>query len=92
LVNRLVEAGKRPNSAAGRIGRTTNPPPQLGQTPPNRSSAQVAQNVHSKLQMRAAGLSGGKSTSQHSQLGRNSSMTFPSDLGECALTAPPNPP
>src|ERR1700736_1288600 len=34
-------------SVAGRIGRGTNPPPQLGQTLPSLVSTQSAQNVHS---------------------------------------------
>ena len=55
--------------AAGLIGRTTKPPPQLGQTPFRTASAHVAQKVHSKVQMRASALSGDRSTSQHSQLG-----------------------
>ena len=55
--------------AAGRIGRTVKFPPQFGQTPPRRASAQSAQKVHSKEQMRASGLSAGRSRSQHSQLG-----------------------
>jgi hypothetical protein len=56
------------------MGRATNLPPQLGQTPPSFSATQVAQKVHSKLQMRASELSGGRSRLQHSQLGRSSSM------------------
>jgi hypothetical protein len=50
-------------------------PPQLGHRPANRFSAQSAQKVHSNVQMRASSLSGGSSRSQHSQFGRNSSMT-----------------
>jgi hypothetical protein len=72
---RLVEAGWRANIAAGRMGRATRLPPQLGQTPLRTVSAQAAQNVHSKEQMRASGLAGGKSRSQHSQPGRNSSLS-----------------
>jgi hypothetical protein len=43
--------------AAGRIGRLTKLPLQFGQTPPNTFAAQSAQNVHSKLQIRASPLS-----------------------------------
>ena len=60
--------------AGGRIGRFSNPPPQLGHTPPSRSSTQCTQNVHSYVQIRASGESGGRSRSQHSQDGRSSSM------------------
>jgi hypothetical protein len=69
-----VEGGLFANFAAGRIGRTTSSPPQLGQIPLSFSTTQTAQKVHSKLQMRASGLSGGRSRLQHSQLGRSSSM------------------
>jgi len=39
-------------------------------------SAQSWQNVHSKEQIRASSEAGGKSRSQHSQFGRNSSIVF----------------
>jgi len=55
--------------AAGRRGRAINSPPQLGHMPRNFCSAQLAQNVHSKEQMRASMAPAGKSLSQHSQLG-----------------------
>jgi hypothetical protein len=51
-------------------------PPQLGQTPAKRLSAQSRQNVHSKVQIMASAARGGSALSQHSQLGRNSSMAF----------------
>lgn len=57
----------------GRIGRGTKPPPQLGQTLPRSSSTHVAQNVHSKLQMRASSDAGGRGLLQCSQEGRSSS-------------------
>jgi hypothetical protein len=60
--------------SAGRRGRTVNSPPQLGQTPWSFVFTQSAQNVHSKVQMRASGDSAGKSRLQHSQLGRSWSM------------------
>jgi hypothetical protein len=66
---RSVDAGYFANIAGGRIGRLTKLPLQFGQTPPNTVAAHSAQNVHSKLQMRASGLSGGRSRSQHSQFG-----------------------
>ena len=74
-MTRSVDAGYVSSFTAGRIGRGTKPPPQLGQTPANRVSTQSAQNVHSKEQMRASSLSGGRSRSQHSQLGRSWSMS-----------------
>lgn len=55
--------------AAGRIGRGTKFPPQFGHAPPKIVSVQVAQNVHSKVQIIASRLSGGRSLSQHSQFG-----------------------
>jgi hypothetical protein len=47
FTTRLVEAGFRANIADGRVGRGTRLPPQFGQMPCSRFSAQVAQNVHS---------------------------------------------
>jgi hypothetical protein len=74
LTIRRVDAGWRANRSFGRIGRRTNSPPQLGQCPASTPSAQSLQKVHSKEQIRASGESGGKSRSQHSQLGLNSSI------------------
>jgi hypothetical protein len=54
----------------------------LGQTPPKRASAHVAQKVHSNEQIMAPGASGGRSASQHSQLGFINSMT---DLGSTVV-------
>jgi hypothetical protein len=64
----------RINSAAGRIGRGAKLPPQFGQTPLSLVSTQSRQNVHSKVQIIASAAAGGKSLSQHSQLGRSSSI------------------
>ena len=47
---------------------------QLGQMPRSRPRVQSAQNVHSKEQMRASALCGGRSRSQHSQPGRSCSI------------------
>ncbi|KNC15331.1 hypothetical protein AC790_03030 [Pantoea sp. RIT-PI-b] len=58
------------------MGRRTSSPLQFGQRCASEPSAQVTQKVHSNEQMRASGDSGGKSLSQHSQLGRSSSMIF----------------
>jgi hypothetical protein len=71
---RSVEAGYFASFAAGRRGRATSSPPQFGHTPFSTVSVQPAQNVHSKVQMRASGESGGKSLSQHSQPGLICSM------------------
>jgi hypothetical protein len=72
LKTRTVEGGSATSAAGGRIGRGAKFPPQFGQTPPSTSSAQAGQKVHSYEQMRASA-SGGRSTSQHSQLGFKSS-------------------
>src|SRR5207248_3531456 len=65
--------------AAGRSGRGAKLPPQLGHTPLRRLSTQSRQKVHSKVQIIASLADGGKSLSQHSQLGRSSSIHwFPS--------------
>ena len=69
-----VDAGCLASIATGRIGRFSKPPPQLGQTPCRRCSTHSAQNVHSYVQIRASGESGGSSRSQHSHDGRSSSM------------------
>jgi hypothetical protein len=44
---RTVLAGSFASFAAGRRGRTSNSPPQLGQIPANGPSVQAAQKVHS---------------------------------------------
>ena len=55
----MVEAGRLASespgrhSVAGRMGRRSKPPPQLGQTLCRTFSTQSAQNVHSYVQMRA---------------------------------------
>jgi hypothetical protein len=59
------------NLSAGRTGRRTSSPPQLGQVPCKRLSVHSAQNVHSNEQMRASIAAGGKSRLQLSQLGRS---------------------
>jgi len=61
----------------GLRGRATSSPPQLGQLPFNMSIVQLVQKVHSKEQILASVDSGGRSLSQHSQLGRNSSIFSP---------------
>ncbi|ASY57543.1 hypothetical protein SS05631_c26140 [Sinorhizobium sp. CCBAU 05631] len=71
---RWVEAGHFLSIAVGRIGRRTSSPLQFGQIPPSFPSAQSAQKVHSKVQIIASRLSGGRSRSQHSQFGRKLSI------------------
>src|SRR5262245_27880181 len=56
------------------MGRGTKSPPQFGQTSPSTPSTHAAQNVHSKLQMRASLDSGGSGLLQCSQVGLSSSM------------------
>ena len=48
-------ASERPgrHAVAGRMGRGSKPPPQLGHTSWSSCSTQSAQKVHSKVQMRA---------------------------------------
>src|SRR5262245_66001497 len=75
FVSRSVEAGNLASMAAGRTGRRTSSPPQLGQRPPGRRvDAQSAQKVHSNEQIKASAASGGRSLSQHSQLGLSVSI------------------
>ena len=71
---RTLDGGLLSSLSSGRMGRGVKLPPQLGQTPCKEPSTQSAQKVHSKVQMRALSDAGGKSQSQRSQLGRNSSM------------------
>lgn len=58
------------------MGRDTRGPPQLGQRPLSTSFAQRRQNVHSKEQIIASSDAGERSTSQHSQFGRSSSIAI----------------
>ena len=71
---RACEAGNLARRDAEREGRTNSAPPQFGHLPFSVSSAQAAQKVHSKEQIRASAPEGSRSLSQHSQLGRISSM------------------
>jgi hypothetical protein len=70
----LVDGGFFASAAGGRIGRGAKLPPQFGHTPPRRFSTQSRQKVHSKVQIIASGADGDRFLSQHSQLGRNSSI------------------
>jgi len=72
---RCVVAGNFSSSLASRVGRRINVPPQFGHTPFNTRVAQSSQNVHSNEQIVACADDGGKSRSQHSQLGLISSMS-----------------
>jgi len=76
FTTRCVDAGYLPSSDAGRMGRGEKLPPQLGHSLPKTPDAQNSQNVHSNVQITASLESGGKSLSQHSQLGLNSSIEF----------------
>ncbi|MDR7342009.1 hypothetical protein J2X14_000397 [Pantoea alhagi] len=60
--------------STGLTGRRTSSPLQFGQRPASRVVAQLWQKVHSKEQIIASVDSGGRSQSQHSQLGLNSSI------------------
>ena len=86
---RLVDAGLFFKAVRGRIGRFTKLPEQFGQTLFNTDSAQLLQNVHSNVQITASVDSGGRSLSQHSQLGLNSNIFEPfsrKTLIPCRLT------
>jgi hypothetical protein len=61
----------------GRIGLGTNPPPQFGHVFFSIVSTQVAQKVHSYVQMRASVEAGGKALLQCSHVGLSSSMASP---------------
>ena len=73
LKMRRVDGGFFASFESGRIGRCTKLPPQFGRRPPSLLSAQSRQKVHSNEQITASA-AGGKSLSQHSQLGRSSSI------------------
>jgi len=51
---RWVPGGFFASLSAGRIGRRTNSPPQLGQRPLKTLSVQLRQKVHSKVQIIAS--------------------------------------
>ena len=60
--------------ACGRVGRFSNPPPQLGQTFCRMFCTQSAQNVHSNVQIIALTLPSGSNLTQCSQMGFISSI------------------
>ena len=70
---RCRDGGLRSSRHAGRIGRGHKLPPQLGHLPDKWPSTQRRPKVHSYVQIIASVDAGGRSTSQHSQLGRSSS-------------------
>jgi hypothetical protein len=70
----FVETGFLASVAVGRVGRFSKPPPQLGHTLLNRSSTQVWQKVHSKVQIMASADSLGSFLPQFSHTGLISSM------------------
>jgi hypothetical protein len=71
LNTRSAEAGYLASFSAGRRGRASSSPPQLGHRPWSRVSAQERQKVHSNEQIIASPDVGGRSRLQHSQLGRS---------------------
>lgn len=74
LYTRSVEGGLLASLSAGRRGRDTSSPPQLGHMKLSLDDAHAWQNVHSNEQIKASVESAGKSVSQHSQLGLSSSI------------------
>jgi len=85
LNTRSLDGGNFASLLAGRIGRATKLPPQFGQVPPSFVSAQSRQNVHSKVQIMASAAAGGRSLSQHSQLGRRASMQISASMQNSRL-------
>jgi hypothetical protein len=74
---RWVDAGLFASFSSGLLGRVTSSPPQLGQVFFSTPVTQAVQKVHSKVQIMASVESGGRSLSQHSQLGRICSIFSP---------------
>lgn len=74
LKMRSVEAGNFASLLAGRRGRATSSPLQLGHCPASTPLAHDSQNVHSNEQMRAPVESGARSRLQHSQFGLSCSI------------------
>ncbi len=72
-----MDAGNSTNLYFGLRGLLTNSPPQFGHLPLRTESAHDEQNVHSNEHIRASIDSGGRSLSQHSQLGFNKSIFTP---------------
>ncbi len=72
----LANAGCRRRDASGCIGRRTSSPPQFGHWLLSHWVTQSTQNVYSNEQMHASFDAGGRSLSQHSQLGQSSSMVL----------------
>jgi len=89
FTTRCIEAGYCPSSDAGRMGRGEKLPPQLGQRSAKTPEAHDRQNVHSKVQITASLDSGGKSVSQHSQLGFNLSIEFSELIHNAAIRSRP---
>src|SRR5438034_6780548 len=66
LIYSSVFAGYFNNFSFGRVGRFSNPPPQLGQTFCKTFVTQSSQNVHSNVQIIDSGLSSGNLLPQFS--------------------------
>lgn len=62
--------------SAGRVGRKTKSPRQFGHTPLSSPSQHSAQNVHSKVQIRASGEPLGNDRPQRSHSARNSMIAI----------------
>jgi hypothetical protein len=71
-----VLTGYLDNSAIGRVGRFSKPPPQLGQTLFSTLVTQSAQKVHSKVQIIASVLLLAKLLPQCSQIGQISNISL----------------
>jgi hypothetical protein len=75
-MNFSVFAGYFNSLSAGRIGRFSKPPPQLGQMFSKILSTQSLQKVHSNVQTNASVLSFGNDFAQFSQTGLISNILF----------------
>src|SRR3546814_4394784 len=73
---RLLLAGYFSSMRAGRMGRCTRLPPQLGQLPASTPMAQSRQKVHSKVQIMAVLLRSEEHTSELQSLMRISYAVF----------------
>ena len=74
-VTRFTDGGYLSSNDCGRMGLDSKFPPQFGHRLSYTTSAHWRQNVHSNVQITASEASGGRSRSQCSQFGRNSSTT-----------------
>ena len=85
---RSVEAGYFASLSAGRIGRRDQFAAAVRAAALQHALDATLQNVHSNEHIIASRESGGRSRSQHSQLGRSASMVYPFNAALMASTVP----